>query len=52
MNNIARENMDVRQRLNRILTYFNSTLTAIQNMQAQQQEQQLDDADDFDLVSQ
>ena len=44
--------MDMRQRLNRILTNFNDTLAAIQNTQAQQQEQQHDDADDFDLVSQ
>ena len=52
MNNIARENMDMRPRLNRILTDFNNTLTAIQNTQAQQQEHQHDDADNFDLVSQ
>ena len=44
--------MDMRQRLNRILTNFNDTLAAIQNTQAQPQEQQHVDADYFDLVSQ
>ena len=44
--------MDMRRRLNRILSNVNNTLTAIQDTHTQQQEQQHDDADDFDLVSQ